>query len=67
MAFLVCAVVMAGATDAPLEQGRINQLSVYTGHLLITLIKQQSKLIRVGAVIPYATTGNHQLLYNPAL
>ena len=32
MAFLVCAVVlcivMAGATDAPLEQGRINQLSV---------------------------------------
>ena len=30
--FLVCAVVlctvMAGATDAPLEQGRINQLSV---------------------------------------
>ena len=31
--FLVCAVVlctaMAGATDAPLEQGRINQLSVY--------------------------------------
>ena len=30
--FLVCAVVlctvMAGATDVPLEQGRINQLSV---------------------------------------
>ena len=40
--FLVCAVVlctvMAGATDAPLEQGRINQLSVCLSVCLSVMI-----------------------------
>ena len=51
--FLVCAVVlctvMAGAIDAPLEQGRINQLSVCLSvflsiHIFSNGILQKGKL-----------------------
>ena len=53
--FLVCAVVlctvMAGATDAPLEQGRINQLSVCLS--VCTFIWKNKELSLKGTLRPY--------------